>query len=213
MFWTCRKKSGQSNNFWLSYGPLKYVYIYGQNVFFWNNSKNIDIWILRKEQNLFRSEFYMCVWSLVKIDREMPVTNPRWPPRTLVFLSIQFFSRTTSADPEHKYLSPSSKGSYWVLLHFLSPSGFYRDCSHSIPSLILGLPLMFLETKNTFISYFNRPISYVQLLILTYALGDEIKTSSRRLISEEILTWLWMSTWKSNLFHWQKHFEVDNFHR
>ena len=26
MFWTCRKKSGQSNNFWVSYGPFKYVY-------------------------------------------------------------------------------------------------------------------------------------------------------------------------------------------
>ena len=26
MSWTCRKKSDQSNNFWVSYGPLKYVY-------------------------------------------------------------------------------------------------------------------------------------------------------------------------------------------
>ena len=26
MFWTCRKKSGQSNKFWVSYGPFKYVY-------------------------------------------------------------------------------------------------------------------------------------------------------------------------------------------
>ena len=32
-----------------------------KNEFFWNNSKNIDIRILRKEQNLFRSEFY--IWS------------------------------------------------------------------------------------------------------------------------------------------------------
>ena len=60
-----------------------------KNVFFWNNSKNIDIWILRKEQTLFRSELYMCVQSSVKIDREMPVKNPRWPPRNLVFLSFQ----------------------------------------------------------------------------------------------------------------------------
>ena len=27
--------------------------------FFWNNSKNIDIWILCKEQNLFRNEFFL----------------------------------------------------------------------------------------------------------------------------------------------------------
>ena len=58
-----------------------------KNGFFWNN-KNIGIWILRKEQNLFRSEFYMCVQSSVKIDREMPVKNPRWPPRNLVFLHL-----------------------------------------------------------------------------------------------------------------------------
>ena len=53
--------------------------------FFWNNSKNIDIRILCKEQNLFTSEFYMFVHSLVKIDWEMPVKNPIWPPRNLVF--------------------------------------------------------------------------------------------------------------------------------
>ena len=52
-----------------------------KNVFFCNYSKNIDIWILLKEQNLFRREFYMCVPSLVKIDWEMHVKNPRWPPR------------------------------------------------------------------------------------------------------------------------------------
>ena len=53
--------------------------------FFWNDAKNIDIWILRKAQNLFRSEFYMSIPSLVKIDWEMPVKNPRWPPLNLVF--------------------------------------------------------------------------------------------------------------------------------
>ena len=41
-----------------------------KNGFFWNNSKNIDISILRKEQNLSRCEFYMRVQSLVKIDWE-----------------------------------------------------------------------------------------------------------------------------------------------
>ena len=51
-----------------------------KNEFFLNNSKNIDIWILRKEQNLI---------SLVKIDWEMPVKNPRWPPRNLVLLPFQ----------------------------------------------------------------------------------------------------------------------------
>ena len=42
-----------------------------KNEFFLNNSKNIDIWILNKEQNLFRSEFYMCVPNLVKTDWEL----------------------------------------------------------------------------------------------------------------------------------------------
>ena len=45
--------------------------------FFWNNSQNIDIWILRKEQNLFRSEFYMGVPNLVKIDWELAAKNRR----------------------------------------------------------------------------------------------------------------------------------------
>ena len=39
-----------------------------KNEFFLNKSKHIDIGTLRKEQYLFRSEFYMCVPSLVKID-------------------------------------------------------------------------------------------------------------------------------------------------
>ena len=42
-----------------------------KNEFFWNNYINIDMWILRKEQNLFSSEFYMRVSNLVKIDCEM----------------------------------------------------------------------------------------------------------------------------------------------
>ena len=42
-----------------------------KNEFFWNNSKNVDIRILRKEHNLFRSEFYMSVLNLVKIDWEI----------------------------------------------------------------------------------------------------------------------------------------------
>ena len=44
------------------------MYLNGQEWVFWNNSKNIDIWILRKEQNLFRIEFYICVPNLLKID-------------------------------------------------------------------------------------------------------------------------------------------------
>ena len=64
-----------------------------KNGFFWNNSKNIDISILRKEQNLYRSEFYMRLQSLVKIDWEMPVKNPRWLPRNLVFYVISTSDR------------------------------------------------------------------------------------------------------------------------
>jgi len=74
-----------------------------KNGFFWNNSKNIDISILRKEQNLSRSEFYMRVQSLVKIDWEMPVKNSRWPPRKLVFMSFHHqtavISRASSWSP------------------------------------------------------------------------------------------------------------------
>ena len=73
MSWTCRrKKSGQSNNVRVSYGPLKDVYKWnGQNQFFLNNSKSIEIWILRKKQKVFSSKFCMCVPNLVKIDREL----------------------------------------------------------------------------------------------------------------------------------------------
>ena len=34
-----------------------------KNVFFWNNSISIDIWILRKEQNLFRSDFFCSLYG------------------------------------------------------------------------------------------------------------------------------------------------------
>ena len=46
--------------------------------FFWNTYKTIDIWILCKEQNLFRSEFYMCVPNVVKFDWDMAAKNPRF---------------------------------------------------------------------------------------------------------------------------------------
>ena len=39
-------------------------------MFFLNNSRNIDIWILCKEPNLFRSTFYISVPNLVKNDWE-----------------------------------------------------------------------------------------------------------------------------------------------
>ena len=99
-----------------------------KNGFFWNNSKNIDISILRKEQNLSRSEFYMRVQSLVKIDWEMPVKNPRWPPRNLVFMSFQHqtavISRASSWSPCIIYIrkalrscessrSPCSSYNWW----------------------------------------------------------------------------------------------------
>ena len=57
----------QSNIFWVSYGPLKYVYKWSK-ISFLNNSTNIDIWVLHKEQKLFKSNLCMCVPSLVKID-------------------------------------------------------------------------------------------------------------------------------------------------
>ena len=52
------------------------MYINGQNEFFWNNSKNIDIWIRRKEQNLFRSEIYIYVYQMWSKLIE------KWPPKT-----------------------------------------------------------------------------------------------------------------------------------
>ena len=64
-----------------------------KNEFFLNNSKNIDIWILRKEQNIIRSEFYMCVPSFVKIDWEIPVKNPRWPQRKFFLFVISTSDR------------------------------------------------------------------------------------------------------------------------
>ena len=61
-----------------------YIYMV-KNGFFLNNFKNIDIWILRKERNLFRSEIYMCVPILVK--------NPRWPPRNFFFIHFNIRPR------------------------------------------------------------------------------------------------------------------------
>ena len=45
-------------------------------------SKNIDIWILRKEQNLFRSEFYMCVFSFLSFQHQTTMIScaSSWSP-------------------------------------------------------------------------------------------------------------------------------------
>ena len=85
---------------------MKHVYKWSKRVF-WNNSKNIDIWILRKEQNLFRSKFYTCVPNLFKIDWEMAAKIPRWPPRNLLFWTFQdltaVISRASSRSPCFKF--------------------------------------------------------------------------------------------------------------
>ena len=65
------KKSGQLNIFeWVTV-LLNNMYINGQKSVFLNNSKNIDIWILRNEQKLLKSKFYICVLNLVKIYWEL----------------------------------------------------------------------------------------------------------------------------------------------
>ena len=102
-----------------------------KNEFFLNNSKNIDIWILRKEQNLFRSEFYKCVPSLVKIDwvnahqkSKMAATKlffchfnirPRWFPehhRDRFVINNLNLSNIRSYEDEI-YLSRSTLGDYF----------------------------------------------------------------------------------------------------
>ena len=63
-----------------------------KNEFFLNNSKNIDIWILRKEQNLSRSEFYMWVPNLVKLIE-------KWPPNIQDGRhEIQFFFYSSTSE-------------------------------------------------------------------------------------------------------------------
>ena len=47
MSWNCRKKSDQSNTFWVSYGPLKYVYEWSKMCFSWIAPK---YWLLNTTQ-------------------------------------------------------------------------------------------------------------------------------------------------------------------
>ena len=110
-----------------------------KNEFFWNNSKNNDSWILRKEQNLFRKESYMCVPSLVKIDWEMPDKNPRWPPlnwffvistsdrvdfpRIIVIALFCYFFISVNKGIEIKYMYLQ----YGLIIRILTSIGKYFD--------------------------------------------------------------------------------------
>ena len=82
--------------------------------FFWNDAKNIDIWILRKEQNLFRSEFYMCVPSLDKIDWEISAKNPRWPTRNWVFWHFNIRPRWFPAHHRDRHVEPYVRIYKWL---------------------------------------------------------------------------------------------------
>ena len=124
-----------------------------KNEFLLNNSKNIDIWILRKEQNLFRSEFYMCEPSLVKIDWEVPVKNARWPPRNWVFLSFQHHTAVIS--------KASSWSTCFCYFYFILVSDFYSKLSTLVHSVIC--PTFRVITSLTLC----RPI----LILLTWTLG------------------------------------------
>ena len=67
MSWTWRKKSGQSNKFWVSYGPLKYECKWSKSSFSWITPNILTFDYYTKKQKLFRIEFHMCVSNLVKI--------------------------------------------------------------------------------------------------------------------------------------------------
>ena len=98
-----------------------------KNEFFLNNSKNIDIWILRKERNLFRSEFYMCVPNLVKIDWEMAAKNPRWPPRNL-FVFLHFNIRPRWFPAHHRDRLAIIIICQKVAIYDLISSNFFKFC-------------------------------------------------------------------------------------
>ena len=57
------KKSGQSNNFWLSYGPLKYVYKWSKISFSWITPKILTFEYYAKNQTYSEVNF-ICVYQV-----------------------------------------------------------------------------------------------------------------------------------------------------
>ena len=136
MFWNRRKKSCQSNNFWVSYGPSKYVHKWSKMSFSGITPK---YWHLntRKEQNLFRSEFYMCVPSLVKIDWEMPAKNPRLPPGNWVFWHFNIRARWFPAHHRDRLVTLQIFMGIGVSLDWLSGRGLARSASFVVRFMCL----------------------------------------------------------------------------
>ena len=141
MSWTCRKKIWSIEQFLSELRPFEICISMVKYEFFFNNSKNIDIWILRKKQNLFRNEFYMCVQNLVKIDWEMAAKNPRWPPRNFFFTFQHLtaeISRALLRSPCYyycyhcNYISPGI-----TLITKAIPTGYIRKDLHLF---ILNVP-------------------------------------------------------------------------
>ena len=63
MSWTCRKKSGQSNNFWVSYGPLKDVYKWSKISFSWITPKVLTFKYYTKNKNCSGVNF-ICMYRI-----------------------------------------------------------------------------------------------------------------------------------------------------
>ena len=75
MSWTCRKKSSQSNNFWVSYGPFKYVYI---NIVKKKNFSGITPKILTSEYYA-KNKTYSKV-NLICVHQDWSILIEKCPP-------------------------------------------------------------------------------------------------------------------------------------
>ena len=84
ILWTCRKKSGQSNNFWLSYGPLKYLYIWSK-MFFSGITKKY--WHLNTTQ---RTKLIQKKFSFLSFQHQTVVIShaSSWSPFVIFLLLI-----------------------------------------------------------------------------------------------------------------------------
>ena len=91
--------------------PLWNMYINGQKmIFFWNYSKNIDIWILRKEQNLYRSELYICKLTATKLSFFTISTSNRGDFPRIIEIALFYISLSFICKFEERYRKTKGLG-------------------------------------------------------------------------------------------------------
>ena len=129
MLWTCRKKSGQWNNFWGSYGPLKYVYKCSKMNFSGINPK-ILIFEYYAKNKTYSEVNFICVYQVwSKLIEKYPSKSKMAATKFSFFtfeLQTAVISRASSWSPCYYYYH------YYYIVQTSLPWDEYCQYKHNV---------------------------------------------------------------------------------